>query len=941
MKKIISRTLLLSMLLYLCLPIANFVYAKENTKVIINDVYIDDNACIENISKKLYVSARSIADPMGLNLDWNDINKTLRISYQDTIITLITASDIAIVNGTPIETEQPLKIMSDRAIVDLCFVCNALEAPVTFDETKNAYSISIDVPEDFQPDVIKTHYSSDEISLFSDDTLEITKVKDIAKALELETAWNDTEKSITLTSKLGDTLALYVGADAAWFNGCMVDCPDTLRIIDDEAYIKYEFIESFFAVPTQQNYVPARLIADELGIDVEWIDETKTVQFINETGDRLCMSIGSVYYTLNDKYYNNSAPLALEDGVALTNKAVVEDAFLNHVTDNENDELTLFSNTKDFSGQLILEKSFSSQTRINVTVISVQSIVYTNSYGYTYRDSDTETITVPANTKSVDFCVTKTNCSTYDSYIIGYSFINSNSYYYGEGYLSSGGGIITDFSEYPYYYYYRYDYYSTSSDIVLRPKVYSGVALDDVVFSGTIKTANENKFGTGSSLMVSVCSITYYSERAIASEKIYPGNTSSAEFSVSVPNNSSTRNNALYLRYNLYDGNDNIVPSGYYKSSTSSVKSIDDATSWNICYDVLSNISFKVITKVPTTINGSFYMPDDMKNESNADLSLGIDILTVQNTVYSNKMFYDYISIDNVATIKPGESNTDYALSVILEDNYSYIIKYRLNTPYGAILPYGYATTNSNTIDPDYATIYSLNSNFNGVDFWMQSMAYRYNYINNLPYRKDSAIKSSSDLSERDSYYEGYSIYLEAGQTITIEMKSGIFDSYLYLLDDSMQVIAYDDDGLGNRNSKIRQYIYESGYYYIQATTYYTSITGKYLLTIKTDKRLSGSVIFTDDDQDIVQNIGNNSVIQANYIIQNTDSTPEDIYLFMALYDTNNLLIKLAEKKISVSDFSDSESLSLNLKGIANAGVIKAFIWTDALEPISKVDCLY
>lgn len=940
MKKLISRTLLLSMLLYLCLPIANYVYAKENIKVMINDVCIDDNAYIDTMGEKLYVSARSIAEPMGMNLEWNDFNKTLRISCQDTIISLIAASNVAIVDNTPIETEQPLKIVSDRAVVDLGFVCDVLESSMTFNETENTYCITIDVPEEFQADVIKKDNLSEEICLFSDDALEMSKVKDIAYDLELETIWDDTTKSLTLTSGLGDTLTLCVGDNIAWFNGDIVDCQSPLKIIDDEAYIEYEFIEKLFTVPTPQNYIPARQIADELGIGVEWIDETKTVEFVSENGDILCMSAGSCYYTLNNKFYSNSAPLVVKNGVALTDQAVVENAFVNHVTDNQNDEVTLFSNTKDFSGQLIFEKTFNSSTAINVTVISVQSIVYSNRDGFIYSDYDTKRITVPANTQSVDFCVTKTGCSTDDSYIIGYSFVNSNDYYYNEGYLSSSGGIVTYLYGYMYYYT-VFDYYSSASNITIRPKVYSYVSLDDVVFSGRIKTNDGVNFGADSSLNVSVRSVTYYSESVIASQTLHPGNTSSAEFSISVPNNSSTRNKSLYLCYNLYDGDGNFVQKGYYKSQKISVKSRENAKAWNISQDTLSNISFIMLSSGKVKINGSFYMPTNMKNESNRDMSFAIDIQTVQSSVYSQKSFYAYASFDNVAVIKPGESKADYTLLVTLDEDNTYILKYRLNSEYQEIYPYGYATNNSNTTNPNYATLYTLNSDFDGIDFQLQTLSGEYTYINNLPYRHDGIIYSSSNLSERNTYYAGYYIYLNKGQTITIDMKSDDFDSYLYLLDDSMSVIAYDDDGLGYPDSRINREINKSGYYYIQAAARHSNITGNFSLNIKTDRVLSGDVIFTDANENVIQSIGNNAFIKANYEIKNTGSTPKEIYLFMALYDINDVLMSVETKNISVSGISNTELLTMDVRNFDNVGKIKTFMWTDELMPIGNFDYLY
>ncbi len=940
MRKIISRVLLLTMVLSFCLPIANYVYAKENIKVTINDACIDEGAYVETIEERLYVSARSVANPMGLNLEWNDAKKTLMISHQDTIISLIVAADFAIVNNQLIETERPLKIVSDRAIIDLGFVCDVLNADMTFNESENAYHITIDVPKDFQPDVIKPAKDSNEVFLFTDSSPEMTRVKEVAEALGLEAEWEDSVKALTLTSEIGDALTLYVGDNTAWFNGEIIQCSAPLKIINDEAYIEYEFVEKLFTVKTPETYIPARKIADTLGLSVEWIDETKSVEFVNKNGDVLRMSVGSCYYALNDKFYDNSAPLALKNGVALTDPAIIKDAFENKAVYSESEEIELFA-TKDFSGQFIFEKSFSSKTYINVTVVSVNSMVYNNTYGLTYSDYNTQKITVPANTKTVDFSVTKSNWVSSNRYIIGYSFPSSNSYYYSEGWLSSSGGILTALSRYASDYT-MFKNTASTSDITIKPKLYYGVTPDDAVFSGTIKTDNGVTFGTGSSLNVSVRSATYYGESILASTTLYPGNTSSAKFSLSVQNNSTNRNQSLYLRYSLSGGDDSIITSGYYKSSTESVKNRYDAKGWRISYDNLSNINFVVICKDERTVSGTFYLPAGMQIENSKGISLGIDILTVQSSVYS-KYFYSYASFDNVASINPGESYAKYSFAVSLDDGDTYIFKYRVLGSQQGIFPYGYATYSSYNTNPDYASLYTTSSSLSGIDFNLQKSTNEYTYVNNLPHNViNGKITSSSGLMSNGRYFEGYYVYLTKGETVNIELKSSDFDAYLYLLDENMNIITTDDEGLGYGNARINCWIGKSGYYYIHATTYFNYNTGKFSLNINTDRPLSGGSTFTDSSYNTISSISSNSLIRANYKVENTYYNTRNVILVMALYDNNNALLDVKTKNVSVAPgITDTEYLTMDLKNIKNVAKIKSFIWSDKLAPAGNADYLY
>ncbi len=945
MKRIISRILLLTMVFSLLLPIANHVYAKENIGIVINDAYINDDY-IEMAEERLYVSARSVANPMGLNLEWNDFNKTLLLSNKSTMITLMVASNLAIVNNNAYETEQPLKIVSDLAIIDLGFVCDVLEAPMTFNESENAYYINIDVAEDFQPDVDKFPELSNTVSLFSNTLPELTKATEVASAFELEIMWDDSIKGLTFTSVYGDALVLYPENTTAWFNGDSIDCPNPMKIIDDQAYVEYEFVEDLFTVQVPHDFTPVREIADALNLEVSWNDGTKTVTFVDENGVILEMSVGSCFYKINNKFYDNDAPLMIKDDVAMTELAVIEDAFLNHSSAEAEEEVELMATTQTFSGNIILEKTLNYRTYIDINVISVQSIAYNNNSGLTYNDYNTKRISIPANSNTASFSVTKTNCSSYDRYIIGYSFpytSYTSDYYYDYGYLSYDNDIITYLSSYVGNY---KSFYlgGDTTDITIKPKTYSYVTLDDAVFSGVISTRNGTDFGAGSTVKVSVRSNTYYGESTLSSVTLYPGNTSSVDFSVPVTNDSSTRNTSLYLCYEYRGTNGYIMSKGYYKDPLSTVNERSQAKAWSLKYDNLSDINFIANTLSDRTVSGDIWLRTGYPNKAKNDISISVDIMSVRSSVYSDSIIYQYASFDNVATIKQGENFANYSVSALLEDGATYIFKYRIETPDQGLFPYGYSTSGgvNNTI-VENATRYLGDDDLSQVDFELYEGAKNnYNYINNLPYIDiEGNISPSSDNTSRGTYYTGYYVYLTGGQRISVELKSVSFDAYLILLDDEMNMITYNDDGLSHRNSIITPYISETGYYYIQATTCYPGDTGKYSIKISTDKEISGSTTFTDLDGNALSSIGDNRYIKAYYNIENNGAESKDCYLVMSFYDTADRYLGNTKTVVPVDDILEGEPLILDIGGFDNVGSIKSFIWTDTLDIISNVDYLY
>lgn len=72
-----------------------------------------------------------------------------------------------------------------------------------------------------------------------------------------------------------------------------------------------------------------------------------------------------------------------------------------------------------------------------------------------------------------------------------------------------------------------------------------------------------------------------------------------------------------------------------------------------------------------------------------------------------------------------------------------------------------------------------------------------------------------------------YRLVVSQPGTLTISMRSGDFDTYLYLVDTRYRQIAYDDDSGTGTDSFIRMPI-QPGVYYIVATTYYEGSIGEF-----------------------------------------------------------------------------------------------------------------
>lgn len=93
---------------------------------------------------------------------------------------------------------------------------------------------------------------------------------------------------------------------------------------------------------------------------------------------------------------------------------------------------------------------------------------------------------------------------------------------------------------------------------------------------------------------------------------------------------------------------------------------------------------------------------------------------------------------------------------------------------------------------------------------------------------------SDSDprIGQDDSPYDEYTVEAAEGWTVTVEMQSTNFDTYLWLRRPNGESIQNDDIDGSNRNSRIEHFTTERGTYTVLANSYDGSGRGRYTLRI-------------------------------------------------------------------------------------------------------------
>lgn len=96
------------------------------------------------IDGRTYIPARAVFSEMGAHIDWDGEKKQVTVDYNDIKIEMTIGSKTSIVNGEKIDSEVAPLIISDRTMIPLRFVGEALKANVSWD-AKN-YAAYVESP---------------------------------------------------------------------------------------------------------------------------------------------------------------------------------------------------------------------------------------------------------------------------------------------------------------------------------------------------------------------------------------------------------------------------------------------------------------------------------------------------------------------------------------------------------------------------------------------------------------------------------------------------------------------------------------------------------------------------------------------------------------------------------------------------------------------------
>jgi sugar lactone lactonase YvrE/pimeloyl-ACP methyl ester carboxylesterase len=121
---------------------------------------------------------------------------------------------------------------------------------------------------------------------------------------------------------------------------------------------------------------------------------------------------------------------------------------------------------------------------------------------------------------------------------------------------------------------------------------------------------------------------------------------------------------------------------------------------------------------------------------------------------------------------------------------------------------------------------------------------------------QNGALTSSCPSARRPgSYAKTYTFPANSGDSITASMSSSQFDSFMYLVGPSGQVVASNDDGGGDSNSRIQHTAASGGTYTIEATTYHRGQVGNFTLALTVAGGGTGGSVCTSSPVASGQNV--------------------------------------------------------------------------------------
>lgn len=127
-------------------------------------------------------------------------------------------------------------------------------------------------------------------------------------------------------------------------------------------------------------------------------------------------------------------------------------------------------------------------------------------------------------------------------------------------------------------------------------------------------------------------------------------------------------------------------------------------------------------------------------------------------------------------------------------------------------------------------------------------------FSNTIPITANGApitgqLSSNSNVLEFDqSYFDVYTLEVNGGDRITVDMLSGEIDAYLILIAPNGEELAQDDDSAGGTNARLVATAPMSGVYTILANSYSPGETGGYQLRVRANRSGQASFLLQEEN---------------------------------------------------------------------------------------------
>lgn len=538
MKKTVNRSALMSWIIIFCMIVPMlipvFAFAQTDDGVISVDGQAYAMSVMPEIDELgIMVSAKDAADAFSLEYDFDSENKAFEI-YDEAHgkIVLMHNATMFYSGESVYECAPYFYVRNGEPMVEIGFFCNMFAASYEYEEEGNKIIVDRNKISD---DVAKVKYNGNVTPLYMEPMKKeyglLARTEDLANCFGLDYEYDETGKTAVLTDENGDSVELTDGASSFKSSCGEFECGTFFNVINDMPMVEVGFF------------------CDLYGVSYEYDEETKTLSIFDEM-------------TMTEKFDDEAFELFSSDAIISGNVNYPEGA-----------------PSGGMNVKLILQQT---GTRYQM----YQGYTYYTGSNYvlgTVKLAEGETI------KSFAYDVSGYYTSTYPTYALYYEESSMKEYGYCNLYSTTSTLTYSPFNSSAYNHSARQFSYSsdyTVNFVIGKNYVSGSVSLDDdqLAPSGGIDAdlilQTRTKTYTGLYGANSYYSIgSNYNLGTVT----IPKGSNSAKYKFDI---SDCFDNTGYSYYSLYyssEGNDCVVPYGYY-NNLGTVTSISSIPTSGNCY---------------------------------------------------------------------------------------------------------------------------------------------------------------------------------------------------------------------------------------------------------------------------------------------------------------------------------------------------------------------